>query len=1348
MDKGNIYEGKNMALFEEEMDSNPMVSSLLNKLANYTNLPQGVKEHEEDEDSKRKEIKETRMGTFIGVYLPCLQNILGVILFLRLTWIVGTAGVIESFCIVLMCCSCTMLTAISMSAIATNGVVPAGGSYYMISRSLGPEFGGAVGLCFYLGTTFAGAMYILGTIEILLTYISPNAAIFKPEPGNEEPQVMLNNMRIYGTCIITMMVIVVFVGVKYVNKLALVFLSCVILSIMAIYAGVIKSAFSPPDFPICLLGNRTLSTRDIVSCAKYVVENNMTVESNLWDKFCENGNYSRKCDDYFMLNNVTQIQGIPGVASGVLADNLWSAYTLKGSIVEKNQLSASLSDEEAKTSHQPYVLTDIMTYFTMLVGIYFPSVTGIMAGSNRSGDLKDAQKSIPAGTILAIATTSFIYLSCVVLFGACIEGVLLRDKFGEAVSGNLVIGTLAWPSPWVIVIGSFFSTCGAGLQSLTGAPRLLQAIARDGIVPFLQVFGHGKANGEPTWALLLTAGICEIGILIASLDSVAPILSMFFLMCYMFVNLACAVQTLLRTPNWRPRFKYYHWTLSFLGMILCLALMFICSWYYALVAMLIAGCIYKYIEYRGAEKEWGDGIRGLSLNAARYALLRVEHGTTHTKNWRPQVLVFLKLDSGQNVKHPRLLSLTSQLKAGKGLTIVGSVLQGTYLDKNIDAQKGEENIKTLMATEKTKGFCQLVVSSSLRDGMSHLIQSAGLGGMKHNTVLMAWPNSWKQPSTPCSWKNFVDTVRDATIGQQALLVAKNIDLFPSNQERFSEGNVDVWWIVHDGGMLMLLPFLLRQHKDPESTNDGLTSFTELCTLQDMNSLLDDQTTEEEATSVTSFLVGSRDSGLKTRSTFYPSHVKGPHIATFEKLVERDLLLLEKGYKFTPHVGNNMSKDDKLSIRSLMTNKNLVIKNADKGGAIVVQSNAKYRLEALKQLHDIKSYKTLKSDPTDVFAKQLNNILDFGVILQVLSEKERSFLSVQNPVIPIFHHLPKIHKSLVDPPGRPIISSIGSLGDGLSRYIDIFLQPLVHKLPSYLQDSTDLLNSLAKFTWSPNYLWVTLDVTSLYTIIDHSQGITAAQYFLNQSLLSPAQITFILESILFLLTHNYFLFDTTYYLQTRGTAMGTSFAPSYANLFMGYWEHAHIFSHTNSFRKNITFYRRFIDDLFLIWEGDTRSLTEFVDQLNKNDYNLHFTFSHHEQRIEYLDLLLSVDSCQSIQSDIYRKPNSRNTFLKANSGHPRPLIKGIPKAQFLRLKRICSTNDSFVEQSKELALRFFNRGYSKMDLQEAFEYACQIPRTKLLKKKIKMDCKKESMPLYFITQYSRQANNIRSIISKH
>ncbi|XP_031154125.1 solute carrier family 12 member 7 isoform X2 [Sander lucioperca] len=814
-DKGNSYDGTNMALFEEEMDSNPMVSSLLNKLANYTNLTQGAQEHEEaddDEGPKKKAVKSPQMGTFMGVYLPCLQNILGVILFLRLTWIVGTAGILESLAIVCLCCSCTMLTAISMSAIATNGVVPAGGSYYMISRSLGPEFGGAVGLCFYLGTTFAGSMYILGTIEILLTYIVPKAAIFVAERKEDEVDALLNNMRVYGTCCLALMSVVVFVGVKYVNKLALVFLACVILSIFAIYAGVIKTIFEPPDFPVCMLGNRTLRNHNFDSCLKTVVIDNVTVTTKLWKLFCDGPELNATCNDYFVQNNVTEVQGIPGLASGVISENLWSEYGPLGMLVENKKLLSLGEGDSAQDIYMPYVVNDITTFFTLLVGIYFPSVTGIMAGSNRSGDLRDAQKSIPIGTILAIATTSFIYVTCVILFGGCIEGVLLRDKFGDAVKGNLVIGTLSWPSPWVIVIGSFFSCCGAGLQSLTGAPRLLQAIARDGIVPFLQVFGHGKANGEPTWALLLTAGICEIGILIASLDAVAPILSMFFLMCYLFVNLACAVQTLLRTPNWRPRFKYYHWALSFLGMSLCLALMFICSWYYAIVAMAIATCIYKYIEYRGAEKEWGDGIRGLSLNAARYALIRLEEAPPHTKNWRPQLLVLLNVDSDQGVKHPRLLSLTTQLKAGKGLTIAGNVLEGTYLTRDAEAKKAEQNIKSAMSAERTKGFCHVVVSSNLRDGVSHLIQSAGLGGMKHNTVLMAWPGNWRQSNDQQSWKNFIETVRETTATHHALLVAKNVDSFPTNQERLVEGTIDVWWVVHDGGMLMLLPFLLRQHK--------------------------------------------------------------------------------------------------------------------------------------------------------------------------------------------------------------------------------------------------------------------------------------------------------------------------------------------------------------------------------------------------------------------------------------------------------------------------------------------------------------------------------------------------------
>uniref|UniRef100_A0A0K0CYR6 AA_permease domain-containing protein n=1 Tax=Angiostrongylus cantonensis TaxID=6313 RepID=A0A0K0CYR6_ANGCA len=110
----------------------------------------------------------TKMGTIMGVFFPCIQNIFGVLFFIRMTWIVGTAGIVQAFSVVLTCVSVTFLTAISLSAIATNGVVSGGGPYYMISRNLGPELGGAVGILFYLGTTIAASMYLTGAVEIFL----------------------------------------------------------------------------------------------------------------------------------------------------------------------------------------------------------------------------------------------------------------------------------------------------------------------------------------------------------------------------------------------------------------------------------------------------------------------------------------------------------------------------------------------------------------------------------------------------------------------------------------------------------------------------------------------------------------------------------------------------------------------------------------------------------------------------------------------------------------------------------------------------------------------------------------------------------------------------------------------------------------------------------------------------------------------------------------------------------------------------------------------------------------------------------------------------------------------------
>lgn len=434
-----------------------------------------------------------------------------------------------------------------------------------------------------------------------------------------------------------------------------------------------------------------------------------------------------------------------------------------------------------------------------------------MAGSNRSGDLADAQKSIPIGTICAILTTSTVYLSCVLLFAGTVDNLLLRDKFGQSIGGKLVVANIAWPNEWVILIGSFLSTLGAGLQSLTGAPRLLQAIARDGIIPFLGPFAKSSSRGEPTRALVVTILICQCGILLGNVDLLAPLLSMFFLMCYGFVNLACALQTLLRTPNWRPRFKFYHWSLSFLGLSLCIAIMFMTSWYYALLAMGMAGLIYKYIEYRGAEKEWGDGIRGLALSAARYSLLRLEEGQPHTKNWRPQILILAKLTDDLVPKYRKLLAFASQLKAGKGLTICVSCIGGDYARNSGEALAAKQSLRRSMEEEKVKGFVDVLVARNTVDGLSALVQTTGLGGMKPNTVILGWPYGWRQSENERTWRVFLQTVRNVTASRMALLVPKGINFFPDSTEKVV-GNIDVWWIVHDGGLLMLLPFLLKQHR--------------------------------------------------------------------------------------------------------------------------------------------------------------------------------------------------------------------------------------------------------------------------------------------------------------------------------------------------------------------------------------------------------------------------------------------------------------------------------------------------------------------------------------------------------
>lgn len=592
------------------------------------------------------------------------------------------------------------------------------------------------------------------------------------------------------------------------------------------------------------------------------------------------------------------------------------------------------------------IFVDITTSFTILISIYFPSCTGILAGSNRSGDLTDAQKSIPRGTIAAQLTTSFVYLSCIVLFGSTFNNLFIRDKFGESMGGQLAVTQIAWPHPYVILIGGLLSTLGASLQSLVGAPRVLQGIAKDEVIPAFNRFAKLSPRGEPETAIIFTLFLSWLAVLIGNLDFIAPILTISLVMCYFFINLACTLHSLLGSPNWRPRFKHYHWSISSLGCLLCLFVMIVSSLVYFLVAIFIASCIYKYIEFSGAEKEWGDGKQGLALSAARYNLLRLKTSEPHTKNWRPQLLLFCKLKpaselepasarvtqqaansskllhnkpSGKprapaadasgaeppaaelRVAHPKLLTFASQLKAGKGLTLVSSILEGDFKELAPIASRARSSLQEAMQEERVKGFADVVVASSIMDGLSYQVQTAGLGGLKHNTVIVGWPEHWRRYASsstknhfaaaaatgtgtgtanvnanvnanansnananvnananlqhPSSQANinlastssvspnanqhqrgsfkqnlntpsnnsrqqqnqttrahlFIELMRNVQMSQNAMLVIKGIDSWPESCDKLG-GFIDIWWIVNDGGLLMLLPHLLRQHK--------------------------------------------------------------------------------------------------------------------------------------------------------------------------------------------------------------------------------------------------------------------------------------------------------------------------------------------------------------------------------------------------------------------------------------------------------------------------------------------------------------------------------------------------------
>ncbi|XAR59369.1 hypothetical protein NMG60_11015188 [Bertholletia excelsa] len=683
---------------------------------------------------------DVKLGTMMGVFVPCLQNILGIIYYIRFSWIVGMGGIGDSLLVVAFCGSCTFLTSISLSAIATNGAMKGGGPYYLIGRALGPEVGVSIGLCFFLGNAVAGALYVLGAVETFLKAV-PSAGIFRetytPVNGTDISQPIsspsLHDLQIYGIVVTIILCFIVFGGVKMINRVAPAFLITVLLSIFCIFIGILAARKDHP------------------------------------------------------------VEGVTGLSLHTFKEN-WNSHYV-------NTNDAGIPDPQG----------EIPWSFNALVGLFFPAVTGIMAGSNRSAFLKDTQRSIPIGTLAATLTTSGLYIITVFLFGA----LATREKL---LTDRLLTASVAWPVPAIVYIGIILSTLGAALQSLTGAPRLLAAIANDDILPVLNYFKVADGR-EPHVATLFTAFICIGCVVIGNLDLITPTITMFFLLCYAGVNLSCFLLDLLDAPSWRPRWKFHHWSLSLLGASLCIVIMFFISWSFTVVSLALASLIYYYVSLKGKAGDWGDGFKSAYFQLALRSLRSLGANQVHPKNWYPIPLIFCRPwgKLPENVPcHPKLADFANCMKKkGRGMSIFVSILDGDYHECAEEAKTACKQLSTYIDYKRCEGVAEIVVAPSMSDGFRGIVQTMGLGNLKPNIVVMRYPEIWRRENLTEIPGTFVGIINDCIVANKAVVIVKGLDEWPNEYQR-QFGTIDLYWIVRDGGLMLLLSQLLLTKESFES----------------------------------------------------------------------------------------------------------------------------------------------------------------------------------------------------------------------------------------------------------------------------------------------------------------------------------------------------------------------------------------------------------------------------------------------------------------------------------------------------------------------------------------------------
>ncbi|KAM4708916.1 solute carrier family 12 member 2-like [Discoglossus pictus] len=703
-----------------------------------------------------------KFGWIKGVLVRCLLNIWGVMLFMRLSWIVGQAGIGLTVVVILMATVVTFITGLSTSAIATNGFVRGGGAYYLISRSLGPEFGGSIGLIFAFANAVAVSMYIVGFAETVCDLLSEHGITLVERS---------HDIRIIGSITVTLLLGISVAGMEWETKAQVALLGILLVAIANFFIGT-----------------------------------------------------------FIMADDEKKSKGFFSYRAAIFVENFGPDFR------------------------------DGETFFSVF-SIFFPAATGILAGANISGDLEDPQKAIPKGTMLAILISTATYLAVAIASAACIvrdaTGNItdaLSTSSGECLSAACTLGynfTACAESPCeygllnnfqvmamfsgyapLITAGIFAATLSSALASLVSAPKIFQALCKDNIYTGLQFFAEGYGQRkEPVRGYILTFFIALGFILIAELNTIAPIISNFFLASYALINFSCFHASLAKSPGWRPAFKYYNLWVSLIGAVLCCGVMFLINWQAALLTCVIILSLYIYVTYKKPDVNWGSSTQALTyLNALQHSI-RLYGVEDHVKNFRPQCLVL----TGAPVTRPALVNLVHSFTKNVGLMICGHVHVGSRRQCLKEMTLNQAKYQRWLIQLKKKAFYSAVCAEQFRKGVLYLLQASGLGRMKPNTLVLGFQSRWRECDR-ASVDEYVNIIHDAFDFQYGVVIVRlkdGLDITQSTvhdpqvtesvtssrhkislevsrpfQRKQGKGTIDVWWMFDDGGLTLLIPYLI------------------------------------------------------------------------------------------------------------------------------------------------------------------------------------------------------------------------------------------------------------------------------------------------------------------------------------------------------------------------------------------------------------------------------------------------------------------------------------------------------------------------------------------------------------